>query len=229
MQKTVLALLTISLLANCNSSQTKSVDKTDRMELVPEPDKALREEYEQQQEPAKSKSASVDRDTSVQARNTRKVIRNSFVEELIRSPYYKLSEKQITIKDSTIYLQSKTLSKDSNDVNSLHFIYYYSFKINPHRNPRRYPEARKANAEFQAQSKLARNTLKAFETFDLRLNHKNYSGRMKLAVKFENHGVRFDQDGYNLWILEYSNGKLMNLTIKEDVNIITEEHPTRTT
>ncbi|MGV3611493.1 MAG: hypothetical protein ACO1N0_11120 [Fluviicola sp.] len=229
MKKTVLALLTISLLANCNDSQTKSVDKTDRMELVPEPDKALREEYEQQQALTQSKPAGIDSDTSTQTGDTRRVNRNSFVEKLIRAPYYRLSEKQIALKDSTICLQSKTGSKDSNDVNSLHFVYYYSFKRNQHPRRPRNPEDRKAAAESQAQSKLAVKTLQSFEKFDLKLNNKNYSGIMKLAVPFENQGVRFQDDGYNLWILEYTNGKLVNLIIKKDVNIITEEHPTRTT
>ena len=65
MKKIFLAILTISLLTNCNNSQTKSVDKNDRMELVPVPDKELREEYEKQQELNKSKCAFIDPDTSV--------------------------------------------------------------------------------------------------------------------------------------------------------------------
>jgi len=65
MKKIFLAILTISLLTNCNNSQTKSVDKNDRIELVPEPDKELREEYEKQQELNKSKFAFIDPDTSV--------------------------------------------------------------------------------------------------------------------------------------------------------------------
>lgn len=60
-----LAILTILLLTNCNNSQTKSVEKNDRIELVPEPDKELREEYEKQQELNKSKCAFVEPDTSV--------------------------------------------------------------------------------------------------------------------------------------------------------------------
>ncbi len=65
MKKLFLAILTISLLTNCNNSQTKSVDKSDRLELVPEPDKELREEYEKQQELNKSKCGFIDPDTSV--------------------------------------------------------------------------------------------------------------------------------------------------------------------
>jgi len=65
MKKIFLAILTISLLTNCNNSQTKSVDKNDRMELVLEPDKELREEYEKQQELNNSKCAFVEPDTSV--------------------------------------------------------------------------------------------------------------------------------------------------------------------
>ncbi len=41
------------------------MDKNDRLELVPKPDKELREEYEKQQELNKSKCAFIDPDTSV--------------------------------------------------------------------------------------------------------------------------------------------------------------------
>lgn len=54
-----------SLLANCNSSQKKPIDKTDKLELVAEPNMALREEYEKQQELKKSKCTFSDPDTSV--------------------------------------------------------------------------------------------------------------------------------------------------------------------
>lgn len=52
-------------MTNCNNSQTKSVHKNDRMELIPEPDKELREEYEKQKNLNKSKCNFVDPDTSV--------------------------------------------------------------------------------------------------------------------------------------------------------------------
>ncbi len=65
MKKIFLAIFAISLLTNCNDLQTKSIDKNDRMELVPEPDKNLREEYEKQQVLKKSKCAFVEPDTSV--------------------------------------------------------------------------------------------------------------------------------------------------------------------
>ncbi|HLV46976.1 MAG TPA: hypothetical protein VKY32_08040 [Flavobacterium sp.] len=60
MKNILLAILIISLLTNCNNSQIKSVDKSDRLELVPEPDKELREEYEKQQELNKSKCTFID-------------------------------------------------------------------------------------------------------------------------------------------------------------------------
>lgn len=60
-----LAILTIPLLTNCNNSENKTVDKTDRMELVPEPDKALREEYEKQKEISQTTCVFSDPDTSV--------------------------------------------------------------------------------------------------------------------------------------------------------------------
>ena len=49
-KRLIFALLTLSLLSNCNNSQTKSVTKNDRLELVPQPDKELREEFEKEQE-----------------------------------------------------------------------------------------------------------------------------------------------------------------------------------
>lgn len=64
MKKIVLAILTISLLISCNNLQTKSVNKNDRFELVPESDKELREKYEQQ-ELNKSKCIFSNPDTSV--------------------------------------------------------------------------------------------------------------------------------------------------------------------
>lgn len=60
-----LAILTISFLTKCNNSENKTVDKTDRMELVPEPDKALREEYEKQNELSMMTCVFSDPDTSV--------------------------------------------------------------------------------------------------------------------------------------------------------------------
>lgn len=65
MKNIFLTILTISLLTNCNNSQTKSVDKNDRLDLVPEPDKELREGYGKQQELNESKCVFVDPDTSV--------------------------------------------------------------------------------------------------------------------------------------------------------------------
>ena len=49
MKRIFIAILTITLLTNCNNSKNKTVDKSDRIELVPEPDKELREEYEKKQ------------------------------------------------------------------------------------------------------------------------------------------------------------------------------------
>lgn len=65
MKELFFAILTISLLTNCNNSENKTVDKTDRMELVAEPDKALREEYEKQKELSQTNCAFTNPDTSV--------------------------------------------------------------------------------------------------------------------------------------------------------------------
>ena len=50
MKRIFIAILTITLLTNCNNSKNKTVNKTDRIELVPEADKEIREEYEKQKE-----------------------------------------------------------------------------------------------------------------------------------------------------------------------------------
>ena len=50
MKRIFIAILTITLLTNCNNSKNKTVDKSDRIELVPEADKEIREEYEKQKE-----------------------------------------------------------------------------------------------------------------------------------------------------------------------------------
>ncbi|WP_417940985.1 hypothetical protein [Flavobacterium sp. RS13.1] len=48
MKRIFIAILTIILLTNCNNSKNKTVEKSDRIELVPEADKEIREEYEKQ-------------------------------------------------------------------------------------------------------------------------------------------------------------------------------------
>lgn len=47
--KTTLIILTLITLISCTNNEEKSVTQNDRLELIPEPDKDLREEYEQQQ------------------------------------------------------------------------------------------------------------------------------------------------------------------------------------
>ncbi len=47
--KTTLILLTIISLLSCTDNQEKPVTQNDRLEMIPEPDKDLREEYEEQQ------------------------------------------------------------------------------------------------------------------------------------------------------------------------------------
>jgi hypothetical protein len=50
MKNILFTLLFISLFTNCKNSENKTVEKTERIELVPEPDKYLKEEYENQKE-----------------------------------------------------------------------------------------------------------------------------------------------------------------------------------
>lgn len=47
--RTTIVILIVSFLISCNDNEQKTVSKNDRFELIPEPDKDLREEYEQQQ------------------------------------------------------------------------------------------------------------------------------------------------------------------------------------
>ena len=65
MKELFLVILTISLLTSCNSSQTKPIDKADRLELVPEPDKALRGEYKKTKEISQTTCVFSNPDTSV--------------------------------------------------------------------------------------------------------------------------------------------------------------------
>jgi hypothetical protein len=65
MNRIILAILTISFLTNCNNSENKKAIKNDRMELVPEPDKELREEYELQSKLSKQACEFSNPDTSV--------------------------------------------------------------------------------------------------------------------------------------------------------------------
>ena len=67
MRRIFLAILTISLLTSCNNSQSRPVERTDRFELIPEPDKALREEYEKEQELNLKTCVFTNPDTSVVA------------------------------------------------------------------------------------------------------------------------------------------------------------------
>jgi hypothetical protein len=50
MKRIFIAILTIAILTNCNNSNNKPVDNSDRLELVPESDKEIREENEKQKE-----------------------------------------------------------------------------------------------------------------------------------------------------------------------------------
>jgi hypothetical protein len=65
MKELFLAILAISLFTNCTNSKNKAVDKTERIELVPEPNKELKEEYEKQNELSQMTCVFSDPDTSV--------------------------------------------------------------------------------------------------------------------------------------------------------------------
>jgi hypothetical protein len=65
MKNIFLAILSMSLLTNCNNSKTKSADRNDRNELVSKQEKILRAEYKKEQEYSKLNCAFIDPDTSV--------------------------------------------------------------------------------------------------------------------------------------------------------------------
>lgn len=65
MKEIILLLLTISFLNSCVNSENKTIDKSDRFELLPEPDKDLREEYEKQKELSLMTCGFLDPDTTV--------------------------------------------------------------------------------------------------------------------------------------------------------------------
>lgn len=70
MNKIILAITTVLLLMSCDSMEDKTVDQTDRMELVPEPDKASREEFEKWQK-LRTSCVFLNPDTSVFGINLR--------------------------------------------------------------------------------------------------------------------------------------------------------------
>lgn len=131
------------------------------------------------------------------------------VEEIAISPYYRLCEKQITIQDSTINLQIESNLIRSKDSIILHYLYYFSFNY--------------MNTNDNSEVQLAATKLLSFEKFNLKVNNENFTGILKLAVPFHNAGISSRYSGYNLWIIEYSDGKLIHLNVKNDVDIISEQ------
>ena len=65
MKDILIIVLTLAFLTNCNNPQTKSVGQNDRLELVPEPDKAERLNYEAIEKLKKSNCSFMEPDTSV--------------------------------------------------------------------------------------------------------------------------------------------------------------------
>ncbi len=126
-------------MANCNNSENKTVDKTERMELVPEPDKALKEEYEKQNELSQTTCVFSDPDTSVagikirNAESTIKVIgKQTKLEGDSTHVFYSSDKKQklrLTVHPGDYYSQvsifkifySDNLKQNLRQINSKEF------------------------------------------------------------------------------------------------------------
>lgn len=65
MKNILIIILTLTLLTNCNKLQNQTVDENDRLELVPEPDKAERLKYEAIEKLKKSNCFFSEPDTSL--------------------------------------------------------------------------------------------------------------------------------------------------------------------
>ena len=101
------------------------------------------------------------------------------------------------------------ISGDQKVASSLHYIYYFPLDyrgINKHK-----------------ETQLASNTLNSFKKFKLQINGIYYTGILKLAVPFNNAGLSVRYSGFDLWVLEYSDGRMVKSEILSDVDIISEE------
>lgn len=139
--------------------------------------------------------------------------RNSCKEEVVLKKYYTLCEKKITIKGNVIEILTESKPTIINKKSTFHFYYYYSF-----------------SGRFIGQTeedKLARDILLSIEKLNLRVNGKNYTGIIKLAIGFTDAGISSTYSGTGVWIIEYLNGNKININKLIDVDPETLISPKR--
>lgn len=104
MKSLLIIILTLVFLTNCNNPQTKSVGQNDRLELLPEPDKAERLRYEAIEKLKKSNCSFMEPDSSVSgiilrnAESAAKVIGNNKMNNVEEYKFYsKLESETLTL------------------------------------------------------------------------------------------------------------------------------------
>lgn len=120
-------VITLFLLTNCTNSENKDIEKNDRMELIPEPDKALREEYEKQKELSRISCVFSNPDTSVtgiKLRNAESILN-------ILGKHTKLEGDSIHVFYSSDKKQLLKLRVYPGDYHNQVSIFYISYSDNP--------------------------------------------------------------------------------------------------
>ncbi len=114
MKITLILLATITLLS-CTANKEKEVAQKDRLELIPEPDKDLREEYEHQEE-EQQKAYSIEDTTSQNAHKEKLVLIKAQVKRINEiSEWTSIDERDLEQSTeggtATYYFQQDTLLK----------------------------------------------------------------------------------------------------------------------
>jgi hypothetical protein len=111
MLRFIIATLAILVLTACNNSQDKTTSTKDRLELVPEPDKDLREKYEAEQKLKKNLCILLNPDTSL----SKIKLRDSKSAESIISDKDKIDGNDQYHYYSTMYRETLTMTQHPGD------------------------------------------------------------------------------------------------------------------
>jgi hypothetical protein len=133
MKNFLFTLIFITLFTNCKNSENKTVEKTERIELAPEPDKYLEEEYEKQKQVYVLNCVFSNPDTSVVGIK----IRNAESTLKILGQKTKLEGDSTHVFYSSNKKQLLGLSVHAGDHYSQVSIFNISYSENPSKNLRR--------------------------------------------------------------------------------------------
>jgi hypothetical protein len=111
MFRIILTMLIVFVLTNCKNPQDKTLSTKDRFELVPEPDKDLREEYEAEQKLKTTNCIFLNPDTSV----SKIKLRDSESAETIIGLKDKIDNDDQYHYYSTMYREMLTMTQHSGD------------------------------------------------------------------------------------------------------------------